>query len=346
MWAFAGAAAAVALVILGLMSFGRGDPAGAPRQPIAQAPIAPLQPTSGSIDPPPVAGPVQEPVGEPVPRPTPVVESRDVMARRNIEAATGMVTDAFALCQTMPLEQFAPAIEALRQAGYRPLRARPYATPEGVLMAAVWTRDEVPWVFKSDLSPDELQAENQRQAGEGFVPADVAAWQTGTDLRLTLGLWARTGEDPKKFEIYAAAPHAEQQERYEDCRQRGLRPLQRHAFLGSDDELYHSFLWNRHGRAFYSGTGHRTFYEKQILPNRLQVDVGLRNHLSGGRRDVWYYGVWEITTKRQSAELHGLTPQEHLEQCRKLAAQGKRPVAIGVLFVSPEQPWMAASVWH
>jgi hypothetical protein len=244
------------------------------------------------------------------------------------------------------LEQFAATAEALRPAGYRPLRARPYTTPNGVLAAAVWTRDNLPWVFKSGLSPEELQAENERQAGAGFVPADVAAWQAGSPQRLTLGLWAQTGEDPKKFEIYAAVPQAEQQERYKDCRQRGFRPLQKHAFLASDDELYHSYVWNKHNRAYYGGAGGRAFYEKQLKPDRLQIEVGLSHNLRDGRREVWYYGIWEITSKRQSEERHGLPPDEHLKQCRQLAAEGKRPVAIGVLFVSPDQPWLTASVWH
>jgi hypothetical protein len=196
------------------------------------------------------------------------------------------------------------------------------------------------------LSPQELEAENQRQAGEGFVPIDVAAWEGESDRRLALGVWARTGEKPERFEIYAAVPHADHDARYDDCRERGFRPVQKHIFLGSEGQLHHTFIWNKHGRAFYSGTGGRAFYEMQLKPDRFQINVGVRHHLRNGRREVWYYGIWEITAKRRSEELHGLTPEEHLEQCRKLAAEGKRPAAIGVIFVSPDQPWTTVSVWH
>jgi hypothetical protein len=59
-----------------------------------------------------------------------------------------------------------------------------------------------------------------------------------------------------------------------------------------------------------------------------------------------YQGIWEITTKRHSEERHGLSPEEHLAECRKLAAAGKRPVALGVVFISDDKPWITASVWH
>jgi hypothetical protein len=51
----------------------------------------------------------------------------DATLTGKIEAAHGMVTDRFAICQTMPLEEFVKVAEALRPSGYRPIRFRPYA---------------------------------------------------------------------------------------------------------------------------------------------------------------------------------------------------------------------------
>ena len=47
---------------------------------------------------------------------------------RRIEAAQGFVAERFAICQTMPLAEFAAAAEQLRLSGYRPVRARPFQT--------------------------------------------------------------------------------------------------------------------------------------------------------------------------------------------------------------------------
>ncbi len=53
-------------------------------------------------------------------------QSPDGQAVQRIEAAGGMVSERFALCQTMPLEEFLAVAEKLRPAGYRPIRFRPY----------------------------------------------------------------------------------------------------------------------------------------------------------------------------------------------------------------------------
>src|SRR5205823_625178 len=68
-----------------------------------------------------------------------------------IEAAGGIVSERFAYCQTLPLDQAAPLAEVLRGAGYRPLRWRPYRAGEGVEVAAVWARDGVDWQLAVDL---------------------------------------------------------------------------------------------------------------------------------------------------------------------------------------------------
>ena len=44
-----------------------------------------------------------------------------------IESAQGILSERFAFCQTMPLDEFLTTAEALRKSGYRPVRFRPYA---------------------------------------------------------------------------------------------------------------------------------------------------------------------------------------------------------------------------
>ena len=59
-------------------------------------------------------------------------------------------------------------------------------------------------------------------------------------------------------------PQAEQEEKYDSYRQRGFRPWRRHMFLNSDGQVHYSMVWNKHGLAFYAGTGGRVFYEQQL----------------------------------------------------------------------------------
>lgn len=266
--------------------------------------------------------------------------------QRQIESSLGLVTENFAICQTMPLETFLEVANAMRASGYRPLRARPYVAEAEVLVAAVWTADRLPWTMSAGLKPEQLAAENQLQAEAGLVPVDVAAWQLPGEAPRAIAVWARTGAKPADFEIYAAVPHAEQTARYEGCIQRGLRPLQRQNFLGVDGQSYHSFLFNRHQRAYYLARGSRSSYDKSMQPDRFQIDTGLSQRLHSGQLEAEYSGIWEVTTKRQSIESHGLPPAEHLKQCRTFVAEGRRPVAIGVSFTAPDQAWVTSSVWH
>lgn len=59
-----------------------------------------------------------------------------------LEAAAGMVSERFALCQTLPLDDFPRIAEALRAVGYRPTSFRPYQVGDTVQVSALWTRDD------------------------------------------------------------------------------------------------------------------------------------------------------------------------------------------------------------
>ena len=68
-------------------------------------------------------------------------EKPDAILTGKIESAQGMLTERFAFCQTMPLDEFLTTAEGLRKSGYRPIRFRPYAEGRSLRVAAVWTRD-------------------------------------------------------------------------------------------------------------------------------------------------------------------------------------------------------------
>src|SRR5208337_370196 len=78
---------------------------------------------------------------------------------KKVEAAHGLLRERFAFCQTMALDDFLAVAEALRSAGYRPIRFRPYSTTSDppastnrLLVAAVWTRDGQEWQLAHGLT--------------------------------------------------------------------------------------------------------------------------------------------------------------------------------------------------
>ncbi len=93
-----------------------------------------------------------------------------------VESAQGMLTERFAFCQTMPLDEFLATAEALRKSGFRPTRFRPYALAKGLRVAAVWTRDGRPWRMAHDQTADEIRRTDERNRKEGFLPLDASGY--------------------------------------------------------------------------------------------------------------------------------------------------------------------------
>ena len=105
-------------------------------------------------------------------RPDPELTSR-------IEAAQGQLTDRFAFCQAMPLDEFLATAVSLRPSGYRPVRVQPFAEGAIVKVAAAWSRDgpgmgRSPRAFRprrSDWSRTRPIARNR-----SFPPTSPGTW--------------------------------------------------------------------------------------------------------------------------------------------------------------------------
>ena len=118
----------------------------------------------------------------------------DLTLTGTIESAQGMLTDRFAFCQTMPLDDAITTAEALRPSGYRPIRFRPYADGGTVRVAAVWARDGRPWRTAHNQTADEIHQTDERNRKEGYLPVEVAGYlavggQEGKPTSRFAALW-------------------------------------------------------------------------------------------------------------------------------------------------------------
>ena len=84
--------------------------------------------------------------------------------------------DHFAFVQAARLTAFGALARGLAPAGYRPVRVRPYVTPAGVMVAAVWQRDGMAWELLGPVSAADLAARGAELERAGFQAVDVAAW--------------------------------------------------------------------------------------------------------------------------------------------------------------------------
>jgi formylglycine-generating enzyme required for sulfatase activity len=123
---------------------------------------------------------------------------------RQIEQGQGMVTDHFALCQTLPLDQFLTVAEGLRPSGYRPACFRPYPAGKTAQVAALWVRDGHDWRLAHDATAADIRKQDADWRKQGFGPEDVAGYAVGAGKEAVAcyaALWVRPGRAGAQLDV-------------------------------------------------------------------------------------------------------------------------------------------------
>ena len=168
-----------------------------------------------------------------------------------IQAAQGLLEERYALCQTMPLNRFLTAIDALGKSGYRPTRFRPFASKGGVLVSAVWACDGRDWRLVHGLTAEEIRQRDHELQHEGLVPVDVAGYladSAGEHVERYGGVWVEQGSSEEETRMYAGASATEHQAVHETIAGAGFKfqhALQ--AFRGLDGQQRYSGVMTRSG---------------------------------------------------------------------------------------------------
>jgi formylglycine-generating enzyme required for sulfatase activity len=164
-----------------------------------------------------------------------------------IRSSQGMITERFAFCQTMPLDDLMRVAEELRPSGYRPLRLRPFADGKAVRAAAVWSRDGGAWQISVGQSKEEVLQLARSHSAESLFPVDVAGYLSvdssgkAVDRYAVVRVSRRGPRDD--VQLYVAASTREQTRVTDRLRRANLRPRTSHAFLGADGQVLHSGIW-------------------------------------------------------------------------------------------------------
>ena len=214
----------------------------------------------------------------------------------SIERADGMVEERFALCQTMPMEEFRGVVEELRAFGYRPIRIRPFAQQSTVSVAAAWTWDDRQWRWLPNLSSEAVLAEDEKQRLDGFVPLDVAGYVAQVDGHQSerfVALWTETLEESEAARVFAGVLYEDMATIHQTLKRSGYEythSLQ--AFRGLDGQRQfcgvlvkdsHASLLNYNLSAkSLSQTDylHKTFWDLDPSRARAQPSPHVRNRLT------------------------------------------------------------------
>jgi serine/threonine protein kinase/formylglycine-generating enzyme required for sulfatase activity len=289
---------------------------------------------------------------------------------QQLELAHGLLAERFALCQTMPLDEFRTAAKQLRPCGYRPVRVRPYAAGRGVWVAAVWTRDSRPWRLADDLSAAELRRRDKREEQEGYRPVDIAGYVEGGIERYA-AVWVRT-KPAEVVNWYAGLGRREQLDAERSLRQAGLQPRTLHTFVLPGGEVRSSSVWQKGPEASSRPDDAEPPYVEQLaagnaMPLDVSVAVDVREpasevaawlaglpwgalawragHPPHDHPEYRYASLWQVDATLHAAGAQGLGPAAQRARCGDLAAQGYRPVALSVT-AGPAGRLVTASVWH
>jgi formylglycine-generating enzyme required for sulfatase activity len=167
-----------------------------------------------------------------------------------IEAAQGMLTERFAFCQSMPLEEFLTTAEGLRKSGYRPIRFRPYADGRSLLVAAVWHRDGRRWRLAHDQTDVAIQQTDELNHKEGFVAVDVAGYLVarGNEGKPTPrfgGLWMESAGTNDEARMVTASSHTEFTKARDRYRKAGLVPQTLQIWREAGDRIGYCGVWEK-----------------------------------------------------------------------------------------------------
>ena len=181
-----------------------------------------------------------------------------------IESAHGVISQRFAFCQTMPLDQFGSTAEALGKSGYRPVRFRPYLDERAVRVAAVWTGDGRPWRMSSGLTAEMVRQVNERNRKDKFIPVNVAAYVTtetgGKPTVRFASLWVeKTGDDHSQ--MYVGLTAEQETEVQVKLKDENLIARTLQSVIGSDGGPRYCGVWGRPSGPAITGETYRDQFE-------------------------------------------------------------------------------------
>ena len=78
----------------------------------------------------------------------------------------------------------------------------------------------------------------------------------------------------------------------------------------------------------------------------IREDPAFAEMMKASHPDRRYTAVWSSDASFEAIAIYGLDPTAHLQKCRELIAQDYRPMSLSLARTTPNEPLVAASVWH
>ena len=177
----------------------------------------------------------------------------DPTRKGRIESAHGFLDDHFAFCQTLALDEFLSLAEGMRKSGYRPMRFRPFADGNKVLVAAIWIRDGRGWRMAAGLSGEKARELDEKNRAEKYLPVDIAGYVAngapGNTSDRFAAIWIESGQPGEDAQMQAGLSAAELQAAQNRLKTAGMVPVTIHAARSADASTRYSGVWRKEDAA-------------------------------------------------------------------------------------------------
>ncbi len=269
---------------------------------------------------------------------------REAVIQKMIGVGKGLLGERFAIVQTLPFADLLPLTEALKPRRLRPTRVRPYPTPEGLKVAAIWlysvnagelfdgTTEEVEKHY-ADIHANDFTAvdlagylDANKQVRHILASAKVK-WEEGTNIDITL------------HHLMDGTPYRQPAEK--SC---ALQTRQQ--YLDANGKLYSDVIWRHPKRTYWAIRGDRVLFEKNALKiaeekKQKIIDASIVTVGKANSYSVLYQGLDGFTVTL----IHGQTLDDNLIEWHKLAEAKAQPNGVGVS-VTSDGVYHSVSVWH
>lgn len=257
-----------------------------------------------------------------------------------LEAALGWLHADFALCQSASFADALELNEALVSWKYRPVRFRPYATPNGLKVAAIWHREDgESRLFHGPAAEVEYRDRELRK--QNFWPVDLAGYVDNGELR-HVAVWSN--EKPANFTNVTLLISLSD----------GMLPKE----IKSSRPLTFHFYWTPSGVCQYDSlwcqpTGPLAYYRGGLEFLRLKqdeymltlIDICVNCPSKAPEAVPREFGIVLQERKNVRAVEVREAPEKSLLEWKRLVALKHRPVAIGVM-VTAAGTTISHSLWH
>lgn len=257
---------------------------------------------------------------------------------RAIADGKGVITRNYAICQTLSFERAMKLHVALEARKMRPFRFRPYPTPEGLKVAAIWLRSNRTGIV-FDGTGEETKQRFETAIKDKMYPVDLAGYLTqegqvryvmlltpsgfpeGTEFELTIGFRVKDGRYGKGT---------------------GIAPTSRTFFIDNAGDCCVNVTWRKPKATYYYARTSRAVFEKSIAKSELMfVDVAYCLN----EQKLEYTYIEHKLDGTKSVVVHDKSLDETVALWRDGVPTTGTPVSISVV-IDPDGQYRSMSVWH